>query len=200
MNSLCIELKPYEVLDMAKVILGVTISLDGFAEDKSGSVDPLYPDLKVLRDTDVLREAQRNVGAVIMSWKEFTMAEAPRWFADNYEFQVPVFVFTDKISEKQSKENILTFTLVKDGIESAVRQAKAAAGDKHVVIIGSAKTVQDFLQNGIPDELHVDIIPTFLHEGTRPFEGLDRSIKLERTKVVKLPAGRTHLRFQVFKS
>ena len=183
---------------MAKVILGVTISLDGFAEDKSGSVGPLYPDLDVLRDTEVMREAQRNAGAVVMSWKEFSMAEDPDTYADNYEFQVPIFVFTDKVPEKHPKENeAVTFTFVTDGVESAVRQAKAAAGDKDVQIIGSAKTVQEFLQKGIADELQVDIISILLHEGACPFESLDKSIKLERTKVVELPAGRTHLRFRV---
>ncbi len=58
---------------MEKVILGVTLSLDGFAEDSNGSVGALYPDLEALSTTDVLREAQQNTGAVIMAWKEFTM-------------------------------------------------------------------------------------------------------------------------------
>jgi dihydrofolate reductase len=162
-------------------------------------VGALYPDLEVLRDTDVMREAQRNTGAVVMSWKEFAMAEDPDTIADNYEFQVPLFIFTDTVPEKHPKENdAVTFTFVTDGIESAVRQAKAAADEKDVVIIGSAKTVQEFLQKGIPDELQVDILPLFLHEGARPFEGLDTTpIKLERTKVVELPAGRTHLRFRL---
>lgn len=185
---------------MAKVILGVTISLDGFAEDSSGSVDVLYPDLDVLMDTEVMREAQRNAGAVVMSWKEFSMAEDPDTIADSYEFQVPLFIFTDKIPEKHPKENdALNFTFVTDGIESAVRQAKEAAVDNNVVVIGSAKTVREFLRKGIPDELQVDIIPLLLHEGARPFEDVDASIKFERTKVVELPAGRTHLRFRVKK-
>ena len=110
---------------MEKVILGVTLSLDGFAEDSNGSVGALYPDLEALSTTDVLREAQQNTGAVIMAWKEFTMADDPDWFAGNYEFQLPILVLADKVPPKHLKEtDKLTFTFVTDGPESAVRQAK----------------------------------------------------------------------------
>lgn len=175
---------------MGKVILGVTISLDGFAEDHTGSMDALYSDLDMLHGTEVLRESQRNTGSVVMAWKEFAMAEDPDWFAGNYEYQVPIFVFTDKIPKKQPKEtDELTFTFVIDGIESAVQKAKAAAS-----------TTQQCLNAGLANELEVDIIPTFLGSGFRPFENIDmKSLKLERTKTIELPAGRTHLRFRVIK-
>ncbi len=89
---------------MAKVILGVTISLDGFAEDSKGSVGALYPDLDTLRKTDLLQESIRSTGSVIMAWKEFAMAEDHDWFAGNYEYQVPIFVLTDNAPEKHPKE------------------------------------------------------------------------------------------------
>ncbi len=186
---------------MGKVILGVTISLDGFAEDRSGSVGALYPDLDTLRNTEVMREAIQNTGAVVMSWKEFAMAEDPDWYAGNYEFQVPIFVFTDKAPKKHPKETVkLIFTFVTDGAESAVRQAKAAASSKDVQVIGSAHTVQQFIQKELADELHVDILPIFLYEGFRPFENIEiKSTRMERIKVVELPASRTHLRFCVIK-
>jgi dihydrofolate reductase len=184
---------------MAKVILGVTISLDGFAEDRNGSVGALYPDLEIYDTTEVMLEAVQTTGAVVMAWKEFAMAEDPDWFAGNYEFQVPIFVFTDKSPKKHPKEtDRLTFTFVTDGIESAVRQAKAAAGNKDVTIIGSASTTNECLKAGVVDELHIDIIPVFLKAGFRPFEDSgNTSIKVERIKVVELPAGRTHLRFRI---
>ncbi len=151
---------------MAKVILGVTISLDGFAEDSKGSVGALYPDLDTLHKTDLLHESIRTTGSVVMAWKEFAMAEDPDWFAGNYEYQVPIFVLTDKAPEKHPKEtDKLTFTFVTEGIESAVRQAKVAAGRKDVTIIGSASTVQQVLNAGLSDELQIDIIPIFLHNG-----------------------------------
>ena len=186
---------------MGKVILGVTISLDGFAEDSNGSVGALYPDLDTLRNTGVLRESIHTTGSVVMAWKEFAMAEDPDWFADNYEYQVPIFVFTDKAPKKHPKEtDRLTFTFVTDGIKSAVLQAKAAASDKNVTIIGSASTTGQCIRAGLADELHIDIIPVFLKAGFRPFEDTgNKSIKVERIKVVELPAGRTHLRFRFVK-
>ncbi len=187
--------------NMGKVILGVTISLDGFAEDSNGSVSVLYPDLDTLRNTEVLQESIHTTGSVVMAWKEFAMAEDPDSIADNYEYQVPIFVFTDKTPKKHPKENDkLTFTFVTGGIKSAVRQAKAAAGEKNVTIIGSASTTAQCIKAGLADELHIDIIPVFLRAGFRPFEDIgNKSIKVERIKVVELPAGRTHLRFRFIK-
>jgi dihydrofolate reductase len=186
---------------MAKVILGVTISLDGFAEDSNGSVGALYSDLDTLRNTDVLQESIHTTGSVVMAWKEYAMAEDPDSLADNYEYQVPIFVFTDKAPKKHPKEtDKVTFTFVTDGIKSAIRQAKAAAGDKNVTIIGSASTTQQCIRAGLADELHIDIIPVFLKAGFPPFEDIgNKLIKLERIKVVELPTGRTHLRFRVIK-
>jgi len=186
---------------MAKVILGVTKSLDGFAEDSNGSVRALYPDLDLLRNTEVLRESIDTTGSVVMARKEFAMAEDPDSLAGNYEYQVPIFVFTDKAPKKHPKEtDKITFTFVTDGIKSAVRRAKAAAGNKNVTIIGSASTTQQCLKAGLADELHIDIIPTFLYCGFRPFEDLGaKPIRMEKIKVVELPAGRTHLRFHVVK-
>ncbi|CAG0974261.1 MAG: hypothetical protein MPEBLZ_01483 [Candidatus Methanoperedens nitroreducens] len=187
--------------DMGKVILGVTISLDGFAEDSNGNVGALYPDLDTLRNTGVLQESIDTTGSVVMAWKEFAMAKDPDSIADNYEYQVPIFVFTDKEPKKHPKEtDRLTFTFVTDGIKSAVLQAKAAAGDKNVTIIGSASTTGQCIRAGLADELHIDIIPVFLKSGFRPFEDIDnKSIKVERIKVVELPAGRTHLKFRIIK-
>ncbi|CAG0993675.1 hypothetical protein METP3_02808 [Methanosarcinales archaeon] len=187
--------------NMGKVILGVTISLDGFAEDSNGSVGALYPDLDILRNTEVLQESIDTTGSVVMAWKEFAMAKDPDSIADNYEYQVPIFVFTDKAPKKHPKEtDRLTFTFVTDGIKSAVWQAKAAADDKNVTIIGSAGTTVQCIRAGLADELHIDIIPVFLKSGFRPFEDIDnKSIKVERIEVVELPAGRTHIRFRFVK-
>lgn len=186
---------------MGKVVLGMTMSLDGFINDRNGSVAALYPDLVALRDTEPLSESIRNTGAVVMGRNSFAMAEDPDWFVGNYEYQVPIFVLTHKPPEKHPKEtNDLTFTFVTDGIERAVRQAKAAAGDKDVNIIGAASTARQCLRAGLADELYVDIMPVLLGGGLRPFEGVGaESIQLERTKVVELPEGRTHLEFRVIK-
>lgn len=128
---------------MGKVILGVTISLDGFAEDIDGSVSKLYPDLDTLRETEVLKESILMTGSVVMSKKEYEMADDPDLFAHNYEYHVPIFVFTDKKPEKHPKEtDKMSFTFITGGVKNAVMQAKAAASDKHVTVIGSAITTQ----------------------------------------------------------
>jgi dihydrofolate reductase len=186
---------------MGKVILGMTMSLDGFINDSSGSVGALYPDLAAWRETEPGRESIRNTGAVVMGRHSFDMSEDPDWFAGNYEYQVPIFVLTHEPPKKYPKgTDDLTFTFVTGGIESAVAQAKAAAGDKDVNIIGATRTAKQCLSAGLADELHVDIMPVFLGGGLRAFGEIeDGQVQLERIKVMELPGGRTHLRFRILK-
>ena len=184
---------------MGNVIISVTISLDGFAEDRSGSIAPLYPDLELLDRTEVQLESIRQTGAVVMAWKEYAMVEDPDWYAGNYEYQVPVFVVGDHVPGKHPKETRnLKFTFVTDGFAGAVRRAAAAAGRKDVTVIGSVAATRACLAEGLADELRVDIVPLLLREGFRPFEGLrDAPFRLERLRSVDLPAGRVHIEFRV---
>jgi dihydrofolate reductase len=184
---------------MGKVILGMTMSLDGFIHDRNGSVASLYPDLEALRETDLLQEAMQNTGAVLMGRRAYAMGD-PDWYADNYEFQVPIFVLTHEVPQKHPRESEkLTFTFVTDGIESAVAQAKAAAGDKEVTVIGGASTFRQCLRAGLADELHMDIMPVLLGSGLRLFEQLDAEpIELEKIKVSETLA-RTSLQFRIVK-
>ena len=186
---------------MAKVVLGMTMSLDGFIHDRSGGVGALYSDLETLRNTEPMREAIQNTGAVVMGWKAFAMAKDPDFYAGNYEFQVPIFVLTHEVPKRRPKESgTLTFTFVTDGIESAIGQAKATTGDKEIAVIGGASTAQQCLKAGLADELHIDIMPVLLGDGLRLFEVIGtEQIRLERIKVMELPAGRTHLRYRVVK-
>ena len=186
---------------MGKVVLGTTMSVDGFIDDRNGSVAVLYPDLDTWRYTEPGRESIQNTGAVVMGRNSFAMAENPDSLAENYEYQVPIFVLTHQPPQKHPLENDrLTFTFVTDGIESAIRQAKAAAGDKDVTVIGAANTAQQCLRAGLADELHIDIMPVLLGAGLRFFDDIDiAQIQLERIQVVELPGGRTHLEFRIMK-
>ncbi len=177
------------------------MSLDGFINDRSGSVERLYPNLADLRNTGPLQESIKNTGAVVMGRNSFTMAEDPDWFAGNYEYQAPIFVLAHQPPKRQPREiRELTFTFVTEGIESAIGQAKAIAGGKDVTIIGGASTAQQCLKAGLADELHIDIMPVLLGGGLRPFGDVSlEQLQLERIKVVELPGGRTHLRFRVVK-
>jgi dihydrofolate reductase len=186
---------------MGKVVLGMTMSIDGFINDRSGSVNALYPDLAELRETEPLKESIQNTGAVVMGRNAFAMAEDPDFYADNYEFQVPIFVLTHEPPKKHPKETeALTFTFVTDGIESAIEQAKVAAGEKEVTIIGGASVAQQCLKAGLVDELEIDVMPVLLCEGLRLFEDINtKQTQLERLTVMELPGGRTHLKFRVLK-
>jgi dihydrofolate reductase len=91
----------------------------------------------------------------------------------------------------------MQFIFVSDGIESALKQAKAAAGDKDVCIAGGANTAQQFLKAGLLDEIHIHLVPVLLGDGLRLFEhlGTDR-IELECTRVIEAPLA-THIRYRV---
>ncbi len=184
-----------------KVIVGATMSLDGFINDPRGSVAALYPDLESLRHTGPLREAIQNTGAVVMGWNTFAMAEDPDWYAGNYEFQVPIFVLTHAVPKRLPRQSgALTFTFVTDGIASAIGQAKAAAGAKDVTVIGGASTAQQCIETGLADELHIDLMPVLLGGGLRLFQATGaQAIRLERLRVIESAAGRTHLRFRIVK-
>ena len=176
------------------------MSLDGYINDSAGSVERLFSDLESIRDSKVMQEAISDTGAVVMGKNAFLMAGDPDSYADTYEFQVPIFVLTEKAPEKKPKENKkLTFTFVTEGIEAAVAQAKVAAGDRDVVIIGGANTAQQALRAGVVDEIQIDIMPVILNGGLRLFENIGPDIiELEKAQVIELPA-RTHIRLRVLK-
>ena len=183
---------------MGNVIVGATMSLDWFMNDRNGDVSRLYPNLEKLRDIEMLQEEMRMTGAVVMGRRSYDMAEGD--FTD-YEYQVPIFVLTHHVPEKGPKgeNDQLTVTFVTDGIESALEKAKAAAGDKQVTVVGGAQTAQQCLRAGLVDEIHIGIVPVLLGEGLRFFEpGANEQLQLESTRVFKSPT-RTDLWFRVIK-
>ena len=183
---------------MGKVILFMTISLDGFINDRNGSVDRLCPDLVALRKTGMLQELIKTTGAVVMGRRACDMAEGD--FTD-YEFQVPIFVLTHDVPKKATKgmNERLAFTFVTDGIESAIAIAKAAACDMYVTVIGGASTAQQCIKKGLLDDIQIGIIPLLFVEGLRLFDHIDTGqIDLEKIMVIESPA-RTDIRFRVVK-
>jgi dihydrofolate reductase len=185
---------------MGKIIAGMAMSLDGFINDKNGSVDKLYSDFDQLHDVPTFQEMIKNTGAVIMGRHTYEMQDPFLWANDDYEFQTPIFVLTHTPPEKYPKGNgKLSFTFVTDGIASAVSQAKKAAGGKDVQVIG-ANTLQQCLNAGLCDELQIDIMPVLLGEGLRLFENIDTDkIKLERINLEETTTARTSFTFKVIK-
>jgi dihydrofolate reductase len=182
-------------MSMGKVLLDMAMSLDGFAADRDKNA--LYP-VEKLRNTPALDEIIKAAGAVVMGRQAYDMAEGD---FTGYEYQVPIFVLTHDIPEKVAKgENgRLKFTFVTEGIERAVEQAKSAAVDKNVTVIGGIDTAQQCLEAGLLDELLIRLMPVLLNEGLRLFDNLGTEpIELEITNVAESP-GIIHLRFRVIK-
>ena len=184
---------------MGVVRVGMSMSLDGFVADRNGSAAPLYPDLAELRYGEAVAEEIATTGAVLMGRRSYEMGDTEQGFVD-YEFQVPIFVLTHRVPEVPAKHDPakgLTFTFVTDGIESAVEQARAAAGEKDVTVIGGASTVQQLLAAGLADELQISFMPLLLGEGLRMFENLGSAPRrLERIKVIEAPV-RTDVRYRI---
>jgi dihydrofolate reductase len=152
-------------------------------------------------DSDLMERAFANVGAVVMGRRMFGGEDGPwgdepweGWWGDDPPFRVPVYVLTNYEREPLVK-NDTTFHFVTDGADSALEQAKAAAGDKDVSIAGGASAIQQYLRAGAIDELQIHLIPLFLGSGTRLFDDLPPR-KLERIEVVDSPAV-THVRYRL---
>ncbi len=187
---------------MGKVLAGMTISLDGFMNDRNGSTQSLSPDFEEMLGASSFKKMVEDTGAVIMGRHVYEMADPFLWINDDYEFQVPIFVVTHTAPEKFPKGNDkLTLTFVTDGVETAVSQAKQAAGDKMVQIIGGADVIQQCLNAGLCDELGIDVMPVLLGKGLRLFENIDTDkIKLERISLEETTPMRTSITFKVTKT
>ncbi|HEX3462288.1 MAG TPA: dihydrofolate reductase family protein [Acidimicrobiales bacterium] len=180
-----------------KVIVGMTMSLDGYVADEHGSIARLYPDLADLQGGAYMEAMVEETGAVLMGRRTFQMAD-PDSYVGNYEFQVPIFVLTSQPpSPPPKQDDRLSFTFVTDGLESAVAQATSAAGDKAVTVVGGPAVVTELLRAGLADELRVDVMPVLLGSGLRLFgrPGLG-SVELEKINVQEIGA-RTALRYRV---
>lgn len=100
--------------------------------------------------------------------------------------------------EPVTKEGGTTFTFVTDGIESALDQARAAAGDQDVAVAGGAEAVQQYLGAGLLDEIQLNVVPLLLGGGARLFDGPvpGAPYALERTRVIVSPTGVTHVTYR----
>jgi dihydrofolate reductase len=106
-----------------------------------------------------------------------------------------VFVLTHHAREPLSMQGGTTFTFVTDGIESALQQARTAAGDGDVAIAGGASAVQQYLAAGMLDELYLHIVPIVLGAGERLLEDVGHPT-LEPVDVIASPAV-THVKYRV---
>jgi dihydrofolate reductase len=152
--------------------------------------------------TQVVEGAFENVGASLMGRNMFggdgPWGDDPwdGWWGDEPPFHMPVFVITHHEREPLQKEGT-TFTFVTDGIESALEQARDAAGGKDVALGGGADVAQQYLRAGLIDEMQIHLVPVVLGGGSRLFDNLDGAeIRLEQTGAIEAP-GVTHLTYRV---
>ena len=154
-------------------------------------------------DSDLITESTGSTGAVVMGRHMFSGGSGPweddpnrdGWWGDEPPFHAPVFVLTHHPRERSEMQGGTSFTFVTDGVESAVRQAKAEAGEQDVLVAGGGAVVQQALAAGLLDEIQVHVAPVLLGSGVRLFEDAAPA-GLEITRVIAGPQA-THIRYRI---
>ena len=209
---------------MSPVTCQISVSLDGFAAGPNQSLEnPLGEGGERLHewafatdawreqhgieggedsaDAKVAAEAMQGVGAFIMGRRMFGGGDGPwdedwrGWWGEDPPYHAPVFVLTHHPREPLVMRGGTTFTFVTDGVESALEQARAVAGDQDVSIAGGAGAVQQYLAAGLLDELHLHVVPILLGAGERLLDGVGDPT-LQPVDVVASPAV-THVKYRV---
>jgi dihydrofolate reductase len=209
---------------MSNVICQISISLDGFVAGPNQSMDnPIGEGGMRLHqwalatdtwneqhglqagertpDSEVIEEVSQGIGAYIMGRNMFSPGRGAwdeswtGWWGDDPPYHTPVYVLTHHAREPIPMDGGTTFHFVTDGIQSALEQARAAAGDDDVSIAGGASTVRQYLAAGLLDELYLHIAPVVLGGGERLLEDVGDPT-LEPVKVVASPTV-THVKYRV---
>jgi dihydrofolate reductase len=189
---------------MANVVLWVSISLDGYAAGPDiGQDNPLGVGGEALHDwmftatTDADREilARHNasVGAVVVGRGTFDLG-VKYWGGTPYP--APAFVVTHR-AEAPMPTASGTFTFVTDGVASAVQQAKQAAGDRSVIVMG-AEVARQALVAGLVDRIDLQLVPLLLGGGERIVDGLGTNLRF-RQREPAVTTSVTHLTYDVLK-
>lgn len=201
---------------MAKVVLNFSMSLDGYVAGPNVSIrdgmgvggerlhqwmfagsgttagDGSFSSTEA-DDAAEIDAAFKLTGAVIVGRRTYDVG-LKHW--NDTPYPVPSFVLTHNPKPEQQMKSA-SFHFVTDGVESAVRQAKAAAGDKEVIVMG-ASAAQQVLRAGLADVLRIQVVSVLLGGGTRLFDKLgDAQIELARTRAIVASPGVTHLEFNV---
>jgi dihydrofolate reductase len=158
---------------------------------------------EVNASSELVEEAMQNIGAVMMGRNMFGGGPGPwgeepwnGWWGDEPPFHVPVFVLTHHERKPLQMEGGTTFHFVTDGIESALTQAREAAGGQDVKLSGGASAARQYLAAGLVDEMQLNVAPVLLGAGERLFENVGADLELEQERVVHTPEV-THVRYRV---
>jgi dihydrofolate reductase len=172
---------------MTSVTCDIAVSVDGFVAGPTQSADApigqggdrLHRWMFEERDrhADVI-DTITSAGAYIMGRNMFGPGRGAwdeqwrGWWGEDPPYHAPVFVLTHHARSPLIMEGGTTFTFVTDGIDAALAQARAAAGERDVAIAGGAATVNQYLAAGAIEELRLHVAPLVLGAGERLFEGV----------------------------
>ena len=196
---------------MSKVTCDLSVSVDGFVAGPHQSLDnPLGEGAEDRLHQWMFEESEANAaelqgitaaGAFIMGRNMFSPGrddwdlEWKGWWGDDPPYHRPVFVLTHHPRPMLPMRGGTTFTFVTDGIESALAQARKAAGEGDIAIAGGAHTVNQYLAAGLIDELRLHVAPVVLGAGERLFDGVgDLTLEPLGARGTNLV---THLRYRV---
>ena len=203
---------------MSKLRCHISISLDGFVAGPNQSEEsPLGEGGERLHDwvvplaawreshdkqggevnasTRIVEEARENIGAAVMGRNMFGPIGGGAWdegwtgwWGDNPPYHYPVFIVTHHPRDPVEMEGGTTFHFVTDGIESALEQAREAAGGKDVGLWGGGNIGGQYLAAGLLDVLELHVVPVVLGDGARLFDNLqDADVQLEQVRAVEAP-------------
>jgi dihydrofolate reductase len=190
---------------MGKVVYDISMSLDGFITAAGQTpLEPMGAGGQRLhdwafgddeRDREVLSTGLAGTGAVITGRRNYTDA-LPWWGADGPTgpARLPIVVLCHEIPADPPPPGGV-YTFVTGGVEQALKQAREAAGDKDVTVMGGAETGRQFLAAGLVDEISIHLVPVVLGGGTPMFTG-GLPVELENISSLQTTAA-THLRFRV---
>jgi dihydrofolate reductase len=162
---------------------------------------------EVNESTQIVEESRENVGAGVMGRNMFGPIgggtwgdkEWTGWWGDDPPYHYPVFIVTHYPRSPVEMKGGTIYHFVTDGIESALEQARKAAGGKDVMLWGGAQIINQYLAAGLLDELELHIVPVLLGDGARLFDNLGgAAVRLEQVRAVEA-AGVTHLKYRVVK-
>ena len=134
------------------------------------------------RDNRLLEETFKRTGVSVMGKRMFDGGE--RFWPEDAPFHTPVFVLTHEVRKPWGRPGGTTFYFVNDGIESALGQARRAAGNRDVRIAGGANVIQQYLNAGLVDEFTIHYSPVFFGQGLPLFSGMSKSINVKIKEAV----------------
>lgn len=197
---------------MSKVIVGMSMSLDGIAGGEAGPdgmaiheavLGWVFP-LRSWRaqagqdggddsvDSRVWAEDFARIGPQVIGRTMFDFGY-PHW-GENPPFHAPVFVLTHRGQERIDKAGGTSYTFVTDGIKAAVEQARAAAGDQDVLLAGGVSVAQQALAAGLVDEVRLHVRPVLIGRGKSLFGASQASLRCVEAVHGE---GALHLRYEL---